>query len=72
MALLVYVDDLVLTGNDSDLCASFKSYLNTCFQIKDLGALKSFLGIEVATNSQGLFLCQQKYAHDIMDDCGLL
>jgi len=72
MALLVYVDDLVLTGNDSSLCASFKQYLNECFYIKDLRALKYFLGIEVARNSQGLFLCQQKYALDIIEECGLL
>jgi len=44
------VDDLVLTGNDLSLCASFKQYLNECFCIKDLEALKYFLGIEVARN----------------------
>ena len=37
-----------------------------------MGALKYFLGTEVARNSQGLFLCQQKYALDIIDDCGVL
>jgi len=58
MALLVYVDDLVLTGNDPSICASFKQYLNQCFYIKDLKPLKYFLGIEVARNSQGIFLCQ--------------
>jgi len=72
MVLLVYVDDLVLTGNDPILCASFKCYLNKCFHIKDLGALKYFLGIEVAQNSQRLFLCQCKYALDIITKCGLL
>ena len=55
MALLVYVDDLVLTGNDGELCAQFKDYLNICFCIKDLGSLKYFLGIEVARNTKGLF-----------------
>ena len=72
MALLVYVDDLVLTGNDPSICASFKQYLNQCFYIKDLRPLKYFLGIEVARNSQGLFLCQRKYALDIIEECGLL
>ena len=42
MALLVYVDDLVLIRNDPSLCASFKKYLHKCFYIKDLGALKYF------------------------------
>ena len=48
MQLLVYVDDLILTGNSSVACSKFKEYLNSCFQIKDLGPLKYFLGIEVA------------------------
>ena len=72
MALLVYVDDLVLTGNNSKACATFKTYLNKCFHIKDLGPLKYFLGIEVARTPRGLFLCQRKYALEIIDECGLL
>ena len=72
MALLVYVDDLVLTGNCSIACAEFKKYLNSCFHIKDLGPLKYFLGIEVARSPQGLFLCQRKYTLEIIEECGLL
>ena len=56
LALLVYVDDLVLTGNDSTACFAFKAYLHNCFRIKDLGPLKYFLDTEVARNSDGLFL----------------
>ena len=48
MALLVYVDDIVLASNDHHACNEFKSYLHSCFSIKDLGPLKYFLGIEVA------------------------
>ena len=44
MALLVYVDDLVLTSNDPDTCLAFEAYLHCCFRIKDLGPLKYFLG----------------------------
>jgi len=72
MALLVYVDDIILIGNDSKLCTDFNSYLDQCFHIKDLGSLKYFLGIKVARNAQGLFLCQRKYALEIIDECGLL
>ena len=72
MALLVYVDDLVLTGNDCDTCFTFKAYLCRCFNIKDLGPLKYFLGIEVARNSEALFLSQRKYALEIVQECGLL
>ena len=42
------------------------------FVFKDLGQLKYFLGIEVARGPKGLFLCQQKYASEIVEECGLL
>jgi len=51
MALLVYADNIVLTGNDSKLCVYFKAFLDKCFHIKDLGNLKYFWGIKVARNS---------------------
>jgi len=57
MALVVYGDDLILIGNNPTICAKFKKYLIQCFQIKDLGPLKYFLGIKVARGPQGLFLC---------------
>ncbi|CAH9142426.1 unnamed protein product, partial [Cuscuta epithymum] len=70
--VLIYVDDLILAGNDSSVIAQFKSYLHSCFHMKDLGMLKYFLGIEVARNSEGLLLCQRKYTLDIITKTGLL
>lgn len=40
--------------------------------MKDLGVLKYFLGIEVARNQEGIFLCQQKYTLDIISEVGFL
>ncbi|CAA7053596.1 unnamed protein product [Microthlaspi erraticum] len=57
--VLVYVDDLIIGGNDSDGIKSFKAYLSECFHMKDLGGLKYFLGIEVARRPEGIFLCQR-------------
>lgn len=70
--ILVYVDDLVIGGNDSEEIAKFKKYLGECFHMKDLGPLQYFLGIEVARNKNGIFLCQRKYALDIITEAGLL
>ena len=72
MALLVYVDDIVLASNDRHACDEFKSYLHSCFSIKDLGPLKYFLGIKVAPGPKGLFLSQGKYALEIVHECGIL
>nr|GEV69815.1 ribonuclease H-like domain-containing protein [Tanacetum cinerariifolium] len=47
IALLVYVDDIIITGNSSSEIEKLKAFLNTKFMIKDLGRLKYFLGIEV-------------------------
>jgi len=59
VALLVYVDDIVLASNDSHACNEFKRYHHSCFSIKDLVSLKYFLGIEVACGPKGLFLSQR-------------
>jgi len=72
MGVLVYVDDIVLIGNNTKACRQFKAYLHACFSIKDLGSLKYFLGIEVAKGAHGIFLCQRKYALEIIDEWGLL
>ena len=56
---VVYVDDIVITGNDSAGISSLKSFLQTQFQTKDLGLLKYFLGIEISRCKKGIFLSQK-------------
>ncbi|XP_022001435.1 uncharacterized mitochondrial protein AtMg00810-like [Helianthus annuus] len=72
MYLLVYVDDLILTGNQSTSITTFTRHLHSEFSIKDLGLLNYFLGLEVMHDTEGLFLTQTKYANDILDRAGLL
>lgn len=70
--VLVYVDDLLICGNNGDRLKKFKDYLSNCFSMKDLGKLKYFLGIEVSRGPEGIFLSQRKYALDIVTDTGNL
>lgn len=72
LQVLVYVDDLIITGSSAKSMIEFKGYLSSCFHMKDLGPLKYFLGIEVARNSTGIYLCQRKYTLDIITETGLL
>ncbi|GKA41826.1 ribonuclease H-like domain-containing protein [Tanacetum coccineum] len=72
LALLVSVDDIVITGNNNDEILKFKAFLNNKFKIKDLGELKFFLGLEVLKMKNGLCLNQRKYCIELLHECGLL
>lgn len=58
IALLVYVDDIVLTGASQLIMSHVKEHLNKLFSIKDLGHIHYFLGIEVARSTSGIFINQ--------------
>ena len=57
-AIIVYVDDMVMTGDDPCEMKALQEYLATKFEMKDLGQLKYFLGIEVARSKHGVLLSQ--------------
>ncbi|XP_061365655.1 uncharacterized mitochondrial protein AtMg00810-like [Gastrolobium bilobum] len=71
-ALLVYVDDIVLAGNNMQEINYVKSFLDQQFKIKDLGYLRFFLGLEISRSKEGIILNQRKYALEILSDAGLL
>ena len=64
--MLVYVDDIILTGSNDKLIQSIISQLQREFPLKDLGLLHFFLGIQVSCTPQGLHLCQAKYISDLL------
>ncbi|KAL0446288.1 UNVERIFIED_CONTAM: Retrovirus-related Pol polyprotein from transposon RE1 [Sesamum latifolium] len=72
IALLVYVDDILLTGNSEDVLHSARNYLDRLFIVKDLGPVKYFLGLELARSSHGLHISQHKYLQDILADTSTL
>ena len=56
--LIVYVDDIVITGDDYEDIAQLKQHLSSHFQTMDLGMLNYFMGIEVAQSSHGIAITQ--------------
>ena len=64
--LLLYVDDIIITGNNSTQISHLIIALSHTFELKDLGALSYFLGIQIIPTRCGLTLCQSKYASDIL------
>ena len=54
--LLVYVDDILLTGNNVACVNNLKKVLDNKFGLKDLGSLRYFLGLEVARTDEGISL----------------
>ncbi|XP_043714467.1 uncharacterized mitochondrial protein AtMg00810-like [Telopea speciosissima] len=70
--LIVYVDDIVITGSSMEGISFLKKFMAQEFEIKDLGKLRYFLGIEVAYSAQGIYLSQRKYTIDLLTDTGML
>ncbi|XP_034224126.1 uncharacterized mitochondrial protein AtMg00810-like [Prunus dulcis] len=71
-ALIVYVDDIVVTGNDTKEQLKLQTYLSQEFEMKDLGDLKYFLRIEVVRSKIGIFMSQRKYVMDLLTETGML
>lgn len=64
--VLVYVDNLIITGDCEQELAQIKKNFGVRFQMKDLRQLKHFLGLQLNRTEEGIILHQRKYSTDLL------
>lgn len=72
VALLVYIDDIVITCSNLQVIESLNSFIHSQFKLKDHGKLKCFLGLEIARSHQDIVLSQRHYALQLLEDTWFL
>lgn len=70
--VLIYVDDIIVTGSNTSFNQSFINKISHRFSLKDLGPLNYFLGVEVIPTPSSLLLLQSKYTHDILTKSNMI
>ena len=69
--LLLYVDDMIITSDDLSGIQELKDFLSQQFEMKDLGNLSYFLGLEITHSTDELYITQAKYAFELLSRAGL-
>ncbi|XP_047260290.1 uncharacterized protein LOC124893298 [Capsicum annuum] len=69
--ILVYVDDMLITGSSLKLLKETKATLHQAFRMKDLGELRYFLGIKFARSKEGILMHQSKCTLELISELGL-
>ncbi|KAH9650639.1 hypothetical protein KPL70_026448 [Citrus sinensis] len=70
--LIVYVDDIIVTGNDNKEVEKVKQMMAKEFEVKDFGTLRYFLGMEVVRSKKGIFVSQRKYTLNLLEETGMV
>ena len=72
VAILVYVDDIIVAGLNPCIVFAVKDFLHTKFKLKDLGHLKFFLGLEITRSVASIVVCQRNYTLHLLEEFGFL
>ena len=70
--LVIYVDDIIITGSDASAIEHIKSNMSKAFDITNLGLLHYFLGVEVWQTNSSIFLSQTNCARSLLDKFGMI
>ncbi|XP_061993294.1 uncharacterized mitochondrial protein AtMg00810-like [Rosa rugosa] len=69
--LVLYVDDIIITGDSEDLTSEVMASLQAQFDMKDLGDLHFFIGLEIRYLKDRIFLSEHKYTKDLIHKAGM-
>lgn len=69
--ILVYVDDILISGDSDSDMTELKRVLSQHFHMRDMGAPRYFLGLEIDRSSSGFFVSQRKYTTDLLKEYGM-
>ncbi len=72
IVIVIYVDDLIITGDSNVDISNLKKFLKQKFEMKDLGELRYFLDIEVIQSPKGIWLLQRQYALNKLSEYGMM
>ena len=71
LVVLVYVDDIIFAGDDSNLCDEFAAQMQEHFEMSMMGELKYFLGLQIIPKENSIFLSQEKYSRELIKRFGM-
>jgi hypothetical protein len=66
LVISLYVDDLIVTGSNIQQVEEFKQKMMQVFEMTDLGLISFFLGMEIKQSKEEIFICEKKYAKEIL------
>jgi len=72
VVIVIYVDDLIITGDSDANISDLKKLLKQKFKMKDLGGLHYFFGIDVIQSLKGIWLLQRQYALNKLAEYGMM
>jgi hypothetical protein len=72
VVIVIYVDDLIITGDSDAKISDLKKLLKQKFEMKDLGELYYFLSIEEIQSPKGIWLLQRQYALNKLSKYGMM
>ncbi|XP_057990595.1 uncharacterized mitochondrial protein AtMg00810-like [Hevea brasiliensis] len=71
LLVLLYVDDMIITGDNEVEISMLKNELSVRFEMKNLGEVGCFLSLEVEKSDQGYFISQKRYAEELLQHFGM-